>query len=56
MATALDIKTGNYTIEQIDEHLWNIANVIKYGKKRNRKDCIVKADYWLDKRNEVVNS
>ena len=40
----------DYTIEEIDDHLSNISNVIKYSKNRERSKCFKRCDDWLDRR------
>lgn len=39
-----------YSVEQIDAHLTNIANVITFSSRRNKAKCFAKADLWLDRR------
>lgn len=50
----LNIATGNYTVEEIDEHLKFISELERYSKDDDLVRCKMKADYWLDKRLEVM--
>ncbi len=42
-----------YTLEEIDEQLTFISNIIVHGSRRERANCFVKANEWLDKRLEL---
>lgn len=50
LALAPSDSTVDYTIEEIDNHLSNIANVIVFSKKRERRKCFDRCDDWLDRR------
>ena len=38
------------TVEQIDEHLTNISNIIRFAQRAERVKCFARADKWLDRR------
>lgn len=47
------VDSPTFTIKTIDEHLAFISDLIRHGSDESREVCFIRADYWLDKRNEL---
>jgi len=50
VATTFTPVNKEYTLEEIDGFLAAISNIIKFGKRTDKKKAFAKVDEWLDKR------